>query len=168
MNDTKWFGLAIIASGAVVIANVAFGVERLQLVGVLFVMCLPAVVSLRGEQTNLGRTLIFSIATTLVFAFVLSLLAAVTDEGAKSKLSPSDVFIIVGVLGGLISLAIGVVAWMLALVASQYRRKPPVLCAALILFIIVVSVTLEIRDRRMRQNPPRAQMVPVETVPTDP
>jgi hypothetical protein len=165
MNDTKWFGLAIIASGAVVIANVAFGVDRLQLVGVLFVMGLPAVVSLRGKQTHLGRTLIFSIATTLVFASALSLLAAATEEGSKSKLSPSDVFIIVAVLGGLTSLSISVGAWLLALVASRYQRKHAALSVGLTLFVVTVSITMEIHEqwkRRQPHVPPVPQMAPLK------
>ena len=169
MNDTKWFGLAITLSAAVVIANVAFGVERMMLVGGLFAMCLAAVVSLRGSRTNFGRMLIVTQATSLVLAFAMSLYLLATDEGTRRKLSFSDLMIIFGVIFALVSLVIGVVAEMVAYFANRYQRKHAALFIAMVLGVVTVSITTELHERWERNQPqiqPSApQMAPPQIPP---
>ena len=147
MNDTKWFGLAIVASAAIVIANVAFGVERVVFVGGLFAVCLAAVVSLRGSQTHFGWMLVVTQATSPVLALIMSLYLLATDEGTRRKLNFSDLMMIFGVIFALVSLAIGVGAWLLAFMAHRYQRKHSALSVGLFLFVVTASVTFELLER---------------------
>lgn len=165
MNDTKWFVLAIAVSATVVIANVAFGVDRMMLVGGLFAMCLAAVASLRGSQTNFGWVLIVTQATSLVLAFTMSLYLLATDEGTRRKLSFSDVMMILGVIFALVSLVIGAVVEMVAYVANRFQRKHAALSIAMVFFIITVSITTELLEQLERNQspvtlPPTIQMAP--------
>lgn len=161
MNDAKWFGLAIAASGAIAIANVVFGVERLMFVCGLFTMWLAAVFCLRGRESRFGRMLVVTQATSLVLALVLTLYLWATHEATRRVLSLSDVMMILGMVFSLVSLVIGFVAGIAAYCCgTRYRLKHAVLAIASILFVSITTELDEKLKRNRPQKPPTIQMAP--------
>ena len=94
-----------------------------------------------------------------------------TDEGTKRKLQLSELYMINAVGFGLVSLVIRVVAEMVAYIANHYQRKHAAMSVGLLLFVIAVSITVEIHERWERRNspePPTVQIAPQLVTPQMP
>ena len=162
MREPTWFGFVIVLVAAAALSNFAFGLDRMILVGGLSAMSLSAVISLRGEVTRVGRTMLVSLAMALVFAFAMSVYLSIADEGTRRKLSFHEVFILLAAVFGSCSVAIAGVASLLAVTAGRSRWKHVALSASLLIFLVSVSVALELQERHRQQfpgEPPTAQMV---------
>ena len=162
MRESTWFGFVIALAAAVVAANVAFGLDRMIFVGGLYAMSLSAVMSLRGKETRVERTFAVSLATALVCAFAMSVYSFIADKWTSSVFSFPELFIVMAALCGLYGVPIAGVASLLAVITGRSRWKHVALSASLLIFLVSVSVVLELQERHRQQfpgEPPTAQMV---------